>query len=402
MKPAHPSRLHRPRLRHAHHFRALLAFVATLLALVLGGVTGGAMARADEAIVSAPRDVPLVLPSARIALPALPSDFEHTDIGGWLHVSYPGSVHERVEPLLREANAIKARLTEEFGQAVLTGVEVRVARTPEQMSILVPPELRVPSYASGVAYPALHLVLLSLQDPLSFEAVDLPEVFGHELSHVALEDAVLGHHVPLWFNEGLAVHESGEGSFPRSRVLWDASFSKTLLPLSELDRNFPAERYGVNVAYAESADFVRFLLRNPDKARFASLIERVRGGAPFERAIEDAYGTDLRKLEYEWRDELSKRYGYMPILSGILSLVWVGAIGLMIVGWARRRRQSKAKLAQWEREDAAMDAELVTAAAEREAAHAQHGQALPDMPGGVVGRAPLPMIEHDGNWYTLH
>jgi hypothetical protein len=367
-----------------------------MLIAMLVGSGGVKTAEAEEPVVTAPRDTPLVLQPTRITLPALPSDFEHTDVGGWLHVSYPGSVHERVAPLLREANAIKERLADEFGQPVLTSVEVRVARTPEQMPLLLPPELTVPKYASGVAYTSLHLVVLSLQDPLSSEAVDLEEVFRHELSHVALEDAALGHHVPRWFNEGLAVYESGEGSLPRSRALWDASFSKTLLPLADLDRNFPSERFEVNVAYAESADFVRFLLRNPDKARFVSLIERVRNGAPFDRAIEDAYGTDLRKLEYEWREELSKRYGYLPVLSGILSLVWVGAIGLMIVGWARRRRQSKAKLAQWEREDAAMDAEIATAAAERDAPH------VPDMHGGVVGRAPLPMIEHDGNWYTLH
>jgi hypothetical protein len=240
------------------------------------------------------------------------------------------------------------------------------------------------------------LVLLSLQAPDTWEAPNLDEVFRHELAHVALEDAVGSHHVPRWFNEGLAIHEAGERSWARTKALWDATLSRTLLPLTDLDRGFPNDRYQVNVAYAEAADFVRFLLRDADRVRFGSLIERVRGGTPFDRALADAYGTDLRKLEYQWREENGKRFGVMPILTGG-SLLWVLVGVLMGIGWWRRRKAAKAKLAQWEREEAAMDA-AITAAARGEEGVEGEGMHEGMLPRG----ANVHVIEHEGRYYTVH
>jgi hypothetical protein len=220
-------------------------------------------------------------------------------------------------------------------------------------------------------------------------------VFRHELAHVALEDAVAGHHVPRWFTEGLAIHESGEFAFKRWQTLSDAALSNRVLPLSEIDRGFPDDnRYEVSIAYAESADFLRFLLRNADRARFASLVARVRAGTPFDRALSDAYGTDIRKLEFEWREELSKRYSYLPALTGG-TLVWVLIVGLMAIGWWRKRRAAKAKLAEWEEEERTIDEAVERARAATRPIQANES-AMP------VKVANLPMVEHDGNWHTLH
>ncbi len=87
-------------------------------------------------------------------------------------------------------------------------------------------------------------------------------------------------------------------------------------PLADLDRGFPAGGYEVSIAYAESADFVRFLMRDADRARFGSFVERMRAGAGFDRALEDAYGTDLRKLEYEWREDMGHHFSVIPMLTG--------------------------------------------------------------------------------------
>jgi hypothetical protein len=231
----------------------------------------------------------------------------------------------------------------------------------------------------------------------------------HELTHLALADAVGGHHVPRWFDEGLAVHESGELPVARFWALWDATVSKRLLPLADLDRSFPADRYEVNVAYAESADFVRFLMRDADRARYGSLVQRVRAGVPFGRALEDAYGTDVAKLEYEWREERSRRFGLAPVLTGS-GLLWVAVAGLMVAAWTKRRRRARAILAQWAREETEQQARAQAALeASREPTNAQRGQpgqegSVPDVPSGRRSSLPpsLPLVEHDGRWYTLH
>jgi hypothetical protein len=372
-------------------FVRFLRFVAAVLALAWP-----ARSLAEETAADLPpRDVSVVVQPDAAKLPPLPPDFERLE-HGWMTLELPSSLDDRGTALLREADAFRSRLAEDFGQPAIQGVVVRIARTPEQMASLAPETAPPPPYAAGVAYPSLRLVLLALQAPQTWDAPDLTELLAHELTHVALTDAVAGHHVPRWFDEGLAIHESGEVPWARTKTLWDATLGKHLLPLSYLDRGFPADGYEVNEAYAESADFVRFLMRDTDRARFGALLQRVRVGIPFDRTLEDAYGADVRKLEYEWREELGRRFGVIPMLTGG-GLLWVAIAGLAAAAWIKKRRRAKAKLAQWAREEAEMDAAL---AASRAPGEGTVGVAPND---DVPPRMPsVPVVEHDGRWHTLH
>jgi hypothetical protein len=365
--------------------------------LALGSGPRAAWAQADPAGPTAPRDVVMFAQPSAAALPAPPIDFQRID-DGWLSLEFPASVRERVEGLLRGAEDYRGALAGEFGQGVLDRVLVRVARSPDQMAELAPVGAPPFSYAAGMAYPSAHVILLALKAPDTWEAPDLVELLRHELAHIALSDAVAGHHVPRWFDEGLAIHESGELPWARRLALADASLGRRLLPLADLDGGFPSDRYEVNVAYAESADFVSFLLRDADRARFGSLIERVRAGAAFNRALEDAYGTDLRKLEYEWITEVGRRFGVVPALTGG-GLLWTLIVGLAVAAWVRRRKNAKEKLARWAAEEASLQAAI--AAADRERV-----QKVP-IPPPADGMPPrlgpgVPLVEHEGRWYTVH
>jgi len=379
-------------------------FLASLAALVIGLVAvflfWPSASRADETTDNElpPRDVSMVVQPAAVSLGPVPSEFERID-AGWLVFEFPGSARSRVEPLVPEAEGFRTRLAEDLGQPVLAHALVRVARTPDQMNQLSPRGAPPPEYAAAMAYPSEHLVLLSMQAPYTWEGTDLVELLGHELAHMALSDAVADHAVPRWFNEGLAIHESGEIPWARTKTLWDASLSRRLLPLAELDQSLPTNRLDVSIAYAEAADVVRFLMRDADRARFGSLIERVRAGVPFERALEDAYDSDIRKLEYEWREEVARRFGYWPVLTGG-GLLWVLISALAVAAWVKKRRRAKAQLAQWAREEAEVDAAI--AASRNESFPPVRVDDGPrDEP--VPPRVPsVPVVEHEGRWYTLH
>jgi hypothetical protein len=376
----------------------LVRWIAFWLALLaLAGHARVAFADGDPQASMPPRDVALLVQPSAAKLTQLPADFRRIE-RGWLVVEFPASVRDRAEGLAREAEDFRERLSGEFGQGVLDQALVRVARTPDQMAELAPEGAPPFSYAAGMAYPSLHLTILALQAPGTWEAPDLVELLRHELSHLALFDAVGWQHVPRWFDEGLAIHESGELPWTRRMALADASLGRRLLPLSDLDRGFPTEHYEVNVAYAESADFVSFLLRDSDRARFGSLVQRVRGGTAFDRALEDAYGTDMRKLEYEWRTELSRRFGIVPALTGG-GLVWVLIVALSVAAWIKRRKRAKEKLARWAVEEAEMEAALVAAERER-TEKVQAPPADEEIPARVA--PSIPLVEHEGRWYTVH
>ena len=364
------------------------------------GASAATASAPNEGVEKSPRDVPILVQPSAIVIPPLPDTDQVRDLG-WLRIAYPPSAHERVQPLLDAADDVKAQLADELGQPVLTRpIEVRIARSPEDMAALAPREIPPPTYASAVALPGLRLVLLSMRAPVSEEGTNLPELFRHELAHIAVDDAVGSKHVPLWFNEGFAVHASNEDPYDRLQALTGASLSKSLVPLSDLDRSFPADHYEVSIAYAESADFVRYLLRQADRGRFAAMIERTHKGEEFDRALADAYGTDARRLEYEWREELAKRYTFWPVLlSG--SVVWVLVFGALGVGLVRKKRRDKLTLARWEREEREEAEESA-----RRAAIAAAIQTDPP-PAGGAGDARtvnpnIPKIEHEGDWHTLH
>lgn len=374
-------------MRAARAFRRFVFGIAAFCALFALGAT----ARAADPVGNAPRDVPVVLEPQTVVIPPLMSDMV-SETHGWLTIAYPSSVKDRVAPLVAQADAFKAELEARLGQEVLDRVEVRVARSPEDMALLAPASHPPPAYAVGVAYPSLRLVLLSLRNPKTAEAPDLGEVFRHELVHVAVEDAFAHHHVPLWFNEGFAVVASDEAAFQRARTLWDATLAGSVLPLADLDKSFPDENYEVSIAYAESADFVRYLNRDSDRARFQAMVARVRGGATFDRALTDSYGTDLRKLEFEWREDLSRRFSLWPVLTGG-SFLW--SITLVVFGaaWWKRRKKNKETFTRWEAEEAAE--ERLRALAAQTAV--EDDVLVTSMPSS----AP-PRRLHEGQWHTLH
>jgi hypothetical protein len=351
--------------------------------------------------------------SARaLELPAPPATFNVVD-RGWIHFAYPPSTRVKVQPLMRSADEIRAELGRRLGQSVLRNVQVRIARTPFEMTTLAPEGAPYPKYASGVAYSELGLVLLTLDTGQSNQLYDVGEVFRHELAHLALADAIGdAERVPHWFNEGLAVHLSGESSLVRLRTLTTSTLSGRLIPLSKIDHGFPSDALEAEIAYAEAADVVRFLLRQEDRERFPALISRLRDGEPFASALRDAYGVDLWTLEHEWREDVAKRYSFLPVFfSG--SLIWIGVLVLFALAWRKRRRQSKETLERWAREEAFAEVRRVRAPTSAIVPVPRVHIVLPGSePLTTAPEVPLlppaavdvdvPKVEHDGHWHTLH
>jgi hypothetical protein len=344
------------------------------------------------------------------ALAPLPADFESVQTP-WLTVEFPKSQRHWAAPLVQEAEVFKTEVSQRLGQGTLSQVRVRLAEDPEQMAQLAPVGAPYPKYAVGVAYSRLNLILLTLEPLHAGAEHDVKETFRHELVHLALHDAVDSNRVPLWFNEGLAVHLSGEKAFGRVRTLWTAAVSGNLMPLAEIERSFPRDIVGVPLAYAQSADVVRYLLRQEDSERFKLLIKRVQRGQDFDRALQDSYGMDVRGLEYHWREDVAGRYSIWPMLfSG--TAIWVLAVGLAGVAWYRKRKRERRTLKRWANEEANEDNLLApppqrapTPVALWMIAPSAEGRAA----GGALGASPrrdagtlLPKVEHDGDWHTLH
>ncbi len=266
---------------------------------------------------------------------------------------YPSRAGFIVEPLFETWDAALPRVREELGaDDAMPHVRIRVGRDPEEMNALAPVGAAPPAYAVGVAYPALSLILLTLTAPETWQPPEVHEVLVHEMSHVVLHHA-LGDgafDVPLWLVEGVAIHQARERSMERIQALWHGALSGGLLTLDELDARFPTQPHAVNLAYAESADFVAWLLRRNGPAKLRRLVERMHDGERFEVAVSQTWSQGIGQLEHAWRQNLDGRFGSLPlfILSGA---GWAFAGLLVIPAWSRRRKKRNVIYARWEEED---------------------------------------------------
>jgi hypothetical protein len=182
--------------------------------------------------------------------------------------------------------------------------------------------------------------------------IGLRELFLHEVVHVLLWDATGRGDLPLWFSEGAAIHLSGEFSFARQRTLLGAALTGGLLPLDMINAGYPAGRRDVNVAYAESADLVSFIVQRYDRDGdlIGELLARLKRGDQFDAALASLCRRSMRQIESEWQASLSVQYKWVPSLTGGGAL-W-GAITLLVIAaYVRRRKKAKETVRRMELEE---------------------------------------------------
>jgi Peptidase MA superfamily len=229
-------------------------------------------------------------------------------------------------------------------------------------------------------------------------------VLTHELSHLALHRAVHGASLPRWFAEGVAVQQAQDSSLGRIRTLWEGTLRGDLLSLDALANAFPESHSDVDLAYAESADFVGFMLSSGDeRSRFRSLLRDLANGQPFADAVLASYHVPVAYMEREWRATLTQRFGRWPVLFMGLTSLWVLGAVLLVVGYARARARHRSTLQRWAIEEAPVVVTAVTASAAPAPTGAVQSS-LDDFFDNRRGKhdAGVPTIVHDGRSHTLH
>ena len=328
-----------------------------------------------------------------------------TQTDGPVRWTYPMAADDEVRSLRAVQAQTWRRIVAELGVSIPAALDIRVATNPEQMRGLVPKDTPLPGYADGIAFPAAGLVLLTLTEPDTFLRPDLQVVLAHELSHVALYRAVDKKPVPRWFSEGVAVQQAQESSFNRLRVLWEGTLRGGLVPLDALGEGFPARRNEIDLAYAESADFVGFMLSGGDeRSRFRSLLREVAAGHSFEDAVQAAYHVQLGYMEREWRSTLTQRFGRWPMMFMGLTSLWVLGAVLLVIGYLRTRARNRSTLRRWAIEEAPVVSTVAPTAPPPAPPAGAVQSSLDDFFDNLLSKNDpgVPTIVHDGQSHTLH
>lgn len=290
----------------------------------------------------------LVAGEARAQASDVPSGWETLSTAHFTFRYHPRA-GSRVRPIAQEAEQDLVRILSLMGLDDVDPMEVRVARNTQEMAA-VKPGSPPPQWATGLALRPDRIILVSLTAPDGAHPTDASKIFLHEVVHVVEWDATGGRALPIWFSEGLAIHLSGEFSFARNKVLLSASLRGDLLPLSRLSARYPGDGAEVNVAYAQSADIVKFLDEAYGPGFIARLLSRVRRGDDFQFSLESLAGRSLGQIQDEWMAQLNVWYRWVPSLTGGATL-WVLIAFILIGVYIRRRKQVRQTLERWEREE---------------------------------------------------
>ncbi|HTJ81989.1 MAG TPA: hypothetical protein VL400_09695 [Polyangiaceae bacterium] len=350
---------------------------AALLALLLASTP----ALADE------RELPFDVTLAGDArIPDAPEEYLTSDDSGFKVVYHPAA-RERVRTLLPELATIRDELRAALGVEVLSHVEIRVSALPLELERLAPSGVEGSFGAGGAAFADKHLIVVAAH---AGTADALEPAVRHLLAHVAFEEATNGAAVPPWFQEGFAVHFARGDLAERAQVMEVSTLGGDELSLSRVAHT-KLDRRGS----AFAADFVRFASRGDSVV--PSLVDGLRSGLPFDRALETAFGAESSSIDAAWREDIARRYAFLPTI--VLGVVLFAIV--FLVGLIRRRRRAAL----------AGERQMPLPKKRRIRARVLQGDTssntpIPD-PGAMfsdsLGKpAEIPKIEHDGRWHTLH
>lgn len=407
--------------------RGSLRVAALALLLELTLLVTGDPARANPIVdpPPAPPSPPSTIAApARRAAPPLPPEYIVND-NDWIHLAYHPSMREKVRSLAPDASAFRAKLREELGADVLSSIEVRVAAAvPGGLARLAPPmERGEGSEGSSATFADLRLIVIAPPSPLANDPESLWDTLRHELARLAFDQALAGREgppnavaaapptLPAWLREGYAAHVAGDNAAQRAQTLSVASLRGRLLSLDEVAASAPGSAPQTSVAYAEAADFMRFLTQQSSRGRFAAFIASARGGASLDDALAAAYAQDRSEIELAWRKDLARRYSFMPVLLGSM-IVWVAAGALLAARRARRARlagERRPFLVREARHARTLSPEArvrIVSVNDRRAAASSRARALQSeieaLGEPLPPEAEIPKVEHEGQWHTLH
>ncbi|OQX85039.1 MAG: hypothetical protein B6D63_03155 [Candidatus Latescibacteria bacterium 4484_7] len=207
---------------------------------------------------------------------------------------------------------------------------------------------RIPEWSAGFSDTRGRILGLNMAAILRGDR-PMKEVVRHELSHLFLAQKVDYANVPVWFMEGLAMHQAGQWSLRRRMQFVEGVWKKEVPFLKDLDDGFPADAEKARVAYSLSFMAVERLL-NSDRGDLVTLTSFTRDYGDFEKAFALTFGMTTEEYADQFHNYLSDHYGYLGTL--LQSIPYFSGIALlMLIVYAVKRYKNYRKLKEWDRSE---------------------------------------------------
>ncbi len=163
-------------------------------------------------------------------------------------------------------------------------------------------------WVGGQARPSIGLIIGAIAPGDTNEIV---RIIPHELSHQVLYQATNNPYggVPLWFEEGLAVHSQEIQLDYHKILLEEAARNDDLIPVEALAASFPTDSERASLSYAESHSLVEFILEEYGTEAMHNLVMAFQAAMPLDEALLETLGMTVDELDAAWRETLPAAVG---------------------------------------------------------------------------------------------
>jgi hypothetical protein len=160
----------------------------------------------------------------------------------------------------------------------------------------------VPEWSGGFSkYGGIEIVAIAPQDMNA--SIFIGEGIPHELSHAALYQFLQGT-APRWLDEGFAVYNQNVISIKEyDDMLLQAYRNDALIPLSKLDKFWPASEDSAMLAYAEGRSIVTFLINSYGNNVWSNVLDQLRRNDA-DGAFMAVFGVKLADMEELWKENV--------------------------------------------------------------------------------------------------
>ncbi len=162
----------------------------------------------------------------------------------------------------------------------------------------------------------------------------LRSTLKHELCHLLLHHYIDGSNLPKWFDEGVCQWAS-DGiaeiimDYKRSN-LTRAVLSGRYFRMHQLNTRFPRENDSLKLAYAQSKSLVEYISREYGNEAILSILNSLRSGRSFEKAVRESLVVSFTDIEQDWLDQLKNRNTWFTYIS-IHMYEFLFVLGALIV-----------------------------------------------------------------------
>jgi hypothetical protein len=202
------------------------------------------------------------------------------------------------QELMLTAQQSLARLAEDTGAELEKPVKLYIyANAQDLQGAMIYPQ----EWTGGVAFTRYGVMAIGIAPG----NVDWGKrAVAHELTHLVIHQITLNPYIdlPVWLDEGLAMHTEGPLEAVFSDSLSGAIAGNRLISVRSLSSPFSAYAEESVLSYAQSYSLVDFLITNYGRGKMLELLNTFRQGSSYDGALESVYGFDMDGLDALWRD----------------------------------------------------------------------------------------------------